>query len=103
MENTTLENRQLIAFYEDFVKLRDVVYNWHPAGGELHITLDDHNVEDSHLAFCNDQIKYTNDEDSPYWVKIAMLAIISMLSEMDVETRTLFVEDGVYDKVYGNQ
>jgi len=46
----------------DNERVRDVqaliaaVYDYHGAGGNLHIVLDDNNTEDEHLEFCQGQI-----------------------------------------------
>ena len=37
-------------------KLIDVLYKYHGAGGGLHIIVDDWNLEDSHVEFCEQNI-----------------------------------------------
>lgn len=95
MNTEVMEINRLKALYEDFNLLHEIVYSRHPVGGDLHIVLDDHNVEDDHLKFCADLINKENDDD-PSWYKIVMLAILAMLAELDMETRERFVENRFY-------
>lgn len=40
----------------------DALYEWHGAGGGMHIVTDDWNVEDDSVAFCRERIQRDGDE-----------------------------------------
>lgn len=40
--------------YQETIELIREIYKSHPTGGELHIVLDDYNVEDYHIQWCID-------------------------------------------------
>lgn len=47
------------------IQINDLVrryYRTHPAGGPLHIMLDDGNVEQGHIDFCRERAKEASDE-----------------------------------------
>jgi len=68
------------------------VYGFSCVGGNLHIVLDDWNLEDSHLDFCDEQIKkgghtpiWGSEPDSPEQLEAEgkCLAAFRKLSEQD--------------------
>jgi hypothetical protein len=73
--------------------LIDDVYEHHGAGGGLHIILDDFNVEDGHVTFCQDWIEHERgngvwktDPVSPEQLK-AERECLKLLKAMTVEER----------------
>lgn len=67
--------------------LIEELYEYHSAGGPLHVITDDFNVEDSNLAFCLLQIPGWNDpynaEDSPHvqWLSSKILDLLEPMTE----------------------
>jgi hypothetical protein len=51
-EDASIINDRVLAA----VPLIGYVYDYHGAGGTLHIVLDDWNIEDDHLDFCDGEI-----------------------------------------------
>lgn len=75
-------------------KLIKLLYEVEPAGGNLHIVLDDLNVEDEHLLFCAKQLEGKHQEKTDkgeYQVYLEM-AIAMYLSDMPVEERAEFIQ-----------
>jgi hypothetical protein len=72
-ESMRLEQNSV--FSDLLVAMQLEYYQHHGAGGPLHITLDDQNVEDTHLKFCRTQASFEGD--------MAGLAILDMLEQLD--------------------
>lgn len=76
--------------YEDYQVLVDLLYAYHLSGGPLHIIVDDDNVADHHLDFCEQQVHLGGD---PKWLRHVMLAIIEYLRQIpDEESRERFID-----------
>lgn len=76
----TIDN-QLVRQLRDAI---EIVYGFNPAGGSLHIILDEWNIEDSSIEFCERYIAEnptTVDEDSFY------RHVLSLLREATLEER----------------
>lgn len=75
-------------------KLIKLLYEVEPAGGNLHIVLDDLNVEDEHLLFCAKQLEgkhQVKTDKGEYQVYLEM-AITLYLCDMPVEERAEFIQ-----------
>lgn len=75
-------------------KLIKLLYEVEPAGGNLHIVLDDLNVENEHLLFCAKQLEGKHQEKTDkgeYQVYLEM-AITMYLCDMPVEERAEFIQ-----------
>lgn len=75
-------------------KLIKLLYEVEPAGGNLHIVLDDLNVENEHLLFCSKQLErklHEKTDKGEYQVYLEM-AIALYLCDMPVEERAEFIQ-----------
>ncbi len=73
------------------------VYDWHLAGGNLHIVLDDWNLEDANLDFCEKQVR-TPDPDVPpeqIEAETKCLAVFRKMSE-DERASALALYEGFF-------
>lgn len=61
MNNYIEKNKQKHKLYKETLELVGDIYNKYPAGGCLHIVLDDGNIEDGHIKFCIDEIMKLED------------------------------------------
>jgi hypothetical protein len=69
---------------DDAVAAIEEVYNFHLAGGALHVVIDDWNLEDERITFCE---KYAKDNTERKDQLAAELHCIELLKEMSVEER----------------
>lgn len=63
-------------------------------GGPLHILTDDHNVEDSHLSFCREQISaFVRPDEYEDYAKVAKLSswILDLMEPMSTKERAVTV------------
>ena len=65
-------------------------YQYHPTGGSLHVLLDDNNVSDAILAFCENNCIENSDPCGQL--------IVDFFWDMDERERSDFVEKGLYKK-----
>lgn len=65
----------------EFYQLYRIVYNDNPAGGLLHIILDDGNTEDRHLDWNENYIKTEESENSMAATCLSMIEILRPLTE----------------------
>ena len=52
--------------YQETIELIKEIYKKHPVGGELHIVLDDGNVENHHIQWCIDNLECDPEERELY-------------------------------------
>jgi hypothetical protein len=71
---------------EQFRVLCTALYAFAAAGGDLHITTDDGNVEDAHLEFCREEVK-KNEYGYPAAQLAIENAILDLLTPLTVEQR----------------
>jgi hypothetical protein len=71
---------------EQFRVLCTALYAFEVVGGDLHITTDDGNVEDSDLEFCREEVKKNEYGYPPAQLAIEN-AILDLLTPLTVEQR----------------
>lgn len=61
---------------ERLTQLIQMIYAKHPAGGALHIVLDDGNTEDRHIQWCIDHLdEYAAKDEVPLFLECARLLL----------------------------
>jgi len=80
------EKKKMLNITLDDLCLR--YYQYHPTGGSLHVLLDDNNVSNAILAFCENNCIENSDPCGQL--------IVDFFWDMDERERTDFVEKGLY-------
>lgn len=77
-------------------ELISVVYEYHGAGGALHIVIDDWNLEDDSLVFCKKWIDSEDHKETTEDQRRAERECLAMLEQMTIEERAsaLAINDG---------
>jgi len=75
------------------------VYNLHSTGGHLHIVIDDWNLEDDHLDFCQQQVNQarTDPTESTHLADVCQRCI-NLLRAMTLDERASAL--ALYDKFW---
>jgi hypothetical protein len=76
----------------------ELIYEYHLAGGGLHIILDDWNLDDGSLRFCRKYIEDTNYDVDPEQLQaeLTCLELFEKLSEND-RAAALGLREGYYE------
>lgn len=79
-------------------RLIELVYAFHGAGGDLHIVLDDGNIENSNITFCLEEIDKKNQRRGLISFELIELAVAYLLLSVPVEDRQKAI-DLYWDRV----
>lgn len=80
---------------ERLTQLIQMIYAKHPAGGALHIVLDDGNTEDRHIQWCIDHLdEYAAKDDVPLFLECAGLLLSMRERNRGYAIRKAFKEIG---------
>lgn len=81
------------------VKLIGQIYDFHSAGGALHIVLDDWNLERHYIDYCEDYMNLEKEGIIPKKHKIQM-DCIALLKQMTIDERAsaLALHNGIWER-----
>lgn len=90
-----------VTYPDDDLGLRELIlalYEAHPAGGPLHIHLDDMNLEDDYLEEIFPCVSFSGPCDEPEACDARALVILDKLKTFSLAVRSRIVWDVVWDE-----